>query len=101
MFYGKNKNESKTQMVQQLEVICAMIPVHICHYDPESGFQKSKKQQQTISKYAGNDMWNMAIVKEKEVAYWNSLFKWLLFFLLLQMKWIRDELNQSSVGSKT
>ena len=35
MFYGKNKNEGKTQMVQQLEVICAMIPVHICHYKPD------------------------------------------------------------------
>ena len=35
MFYGKNKNEDKTQMVQQLEVICAMIPVHICHYKPD------------------------------------------------------------------
>ena len=56
MFYGKNKNEGKTQMVQQLEVICAMIPVHICHYNPESGFQISKKQQQTIIKYTGNDI---------------------------------------------
>ena len=56
MFYGKNKNEGKTQMVQQLEVICAMIPVHICYYNPESGFQISKKQQQTIIKYTGNDI---------------------------------------------
>ena len=56
MFNGKNKNEGKTQMVQQLEVICAMIPVHICQYNPESGLQISKKQQPTIIKYTGNDI---------------------------------------------
>ena len=43
---GKNKNEGKTQMVQQLEVICAMIPVHICHYKPDIQEKTTTKNHQ-------------------------------------------------------